>query len=152
MRFIIRGLKPELSVSRFGLANAPRSAAERWALHVVRACESDGDLRTIEEWATVAALSRTSLCESCRLLDIRPHDARDLARFLRAVVNSPRRGLRIESMLDVRDRRTLRKLFERAGLDFKMQPGLVSVTIFLNQQQFVAHHNDGLTALRGLVQ
>ena len=48
----------------------PRSAAERWAGHVLKACDSNGDLKTVGDWASCAGVSATSLCESCHLLGI----------------------------------------------------------------------------------
>ena len=50
----------------------PRTAAERWAAYVVRACESEGDLKTLAEWARFAGVSYSSLRESCRMLGIPP--------------------------------------------------------------------------------
>lgn len=64
-----------------GLHGAPRLIPERWALHVLKVCEADGDLRTLGAWASFAGVSYSSLCESCRLVGIQPLDARDLARF-----------------------------------------------------------------------
>jgi hypothetical protein len=123
----------------------PRSVAERWAMLVVQACRSDGDLKTLADWAAFVGVSYSSLCEACRLVDVRPRDARDLARVLRAIVGSMRDRLDPGLLLDVRDRRTLRTLLKKAGIDVKAG---VSVEGFLNSQQFVAAHNVGLIALR----
>ena len=49
---------------------APRSISERWALYVSKACEADGDLRTLGAWAAFVGLSYSSLCESCRLVGV----------------------------------------------------------------------------------
>ena len=128
----------------------PRSAAQRWALHVFKACESEGDLRTIEDWATFVGVSYTSLCESCRLLGIKPHDARDLARMLRAVLKSAADRCGPEAVLDVSDRRTLLGLLARAGLaDAPL--GTVSAEEFLQRQRFVAAGNEGLQALQSML-
>ena len=128
----------------------PRSAAQRWALHVLKMCESDGDLRTIEDWASFVGVSYTSLCESCRLLGIRPHDARDLSRMLRAVLKSATDRCRPEAVLDISDRRTLIGLLARAGLA-GAPPGTISAEEFLDRQRFVPPDNEGLHALRSMV-
>jgi len=126
----------------------PRSAAERWALHVLRACDSDGDLKTLEDWATFIGVSYSSLCESCRLLGIRPHDARDLLRVLRAILRASAERCRPDVLLDISDRRTLHALFARAGLDAAAPDRTGSVDAFLDGQQFVRRDNEGLTVLR----
>ena len=97
----------------------PGCAAERWALHVLKGCRSSGDVKTLTQWALSAGVSYTSLRESCRLVGIRPHDARDFTRVLRAVINSQGQQCDPEVLLDVSDSRTLATLFERAGLDVR---------------------------------
>lgn len=129
----------------------PRSAAERWALNVMKACESQTDVRTLEDWAACAGLSYSSLCESCRLLRIRPHDARDLARVLRAVMRSARQACPLEVLLDVSDRRTLKSLFGRAGLTYPSENDRVSVDEFLARQRFVPAEHEALTVLKQLL-
>jgi ActR/RegA family two-component response regulator len=129
-----------------------RSAAERWALRVLTACSSEGDLKTLEDWARFVGVSYTSLCESCRLLEIRPHDARDLCRVLRAVLRRSVEQCRPELLLDVSDRRTLAKLLARAGFQFGSSLSSVSAEEFLSSQRFVAARNEGLIELRKLLQ
>jgi CheY-like chemotaxis protein len=129
----------------------PSSAAERWARRVWRVCQSKHDLNTLHRWAMFEGVSDSVLAESCRLLGIRPHDARDLARLLRAITRAPLQQSRIEALLDVCDRRTLKTLFERAGLTLGARIGSVSVGQFLDNQTFVAQDNEGLIGLRALV-
>jgi CheY-like chemotaxis protein len=129
----------------------PRSAAERWALLVFRACQSDGDLKTLEDWATCAGVSYSSLRESCRLLDIRPHTARDLLRVLRAVIRSRLHACPPSVLLDVSDSRTLESLLTRAGILVEAQSGPVAVDHFLNAQRFVSNENEGMRVLRRLL-
>lgn len=129
----------------------PRSAAERWAVYVFKACKSEGDLKTLEDWATFVGVSYSSLCESCRLVGVRPHDARDLARVLRAAIKSRLHRCRPEVLLDVSDRRTLENLLERAGLNPASGADSVSVGQFLECQRFVASDNEGLSVLRKLL-
>ena len=121
----------------------PGSAAERWALHVLKACESTRDLKTIEDWAAYIGVSYSSLRESCHVLDIPPHDARDFMRVLRAVVHSRRHCCTPAVLLDISDRRTLEKLLQRAGLrGDTAETG--SPHRFLRDQNFVSRENAGL--------
>jgi hypothetical protein len=125
---------------------APRSAAERWAALVLQACRSEGDLKTLADWAAFVGVSYSSLCEACRLVEMRPRDARDLVRVLRAIIKSSKEGVDAAVLLDVRDRRTLRTLLNRAGV--AAHEIHVSVDQFLSDQKFVVTNNVGLIALR----
>jgi CheY-like chemotaxis protein len=126
------------------------SAAERWAINVLKACESHSDIRTLDDWAAYVGLSYSSLCESCRLLRIRPHDARDLARMLRAVLRS-RNLSDLAMVLDVSDMRTLKGLLARAGLNTETDGGPVLVEQFLLRQRFVTSDNDALIVLKQML-
>lgn len=126
----------------------PGSAAERWAQHVAKACTSNADLTTLESWAKFVGVSCSSLCESCRLLDIHPRDARDFARWLRALIQAPAHRCSPYVLLDVSDRRTLRNLTERAGL---RQESDVSVDQFLDRQHFIPADHEGVRILRSLL-
>ena len=121
----------------------PGSAAERWALHVLKACESTRDLKTIEDWAAYIGVSYSSLRESCHVLDIPPHDARDFMRALRAVVHSRRHCCTPAVLLDISDRRTLEKLLQRAGLRGDTAEA-ASPHRFLRDQNFISRDNAGL--------
>ena len=132
-------------------ARAPRSVAERWAQKVVKGCEADGDLRTLAAWASVAGLSYSSLCETCRLVGVQPLAARDLTRVLRAVVQSQAHGCRIAELLDVCDRRTLNALMARAAIDPWRRGHEISIGQFLTAQRFVPSGNAGLVMLRSLL-
>jgi ActR/RegA family two-component response regulator len=129
----------------------PGSIADRWARHVLKACESERDLKTLQLWATYAGVSYTSLRESCGLVGIQPHDARDLTRVLRAVIQADRHRCSPDMFLDVSDRRTIEALFERAGLDASSRRSPVSVERFLAAQHFVVGHNAALRVLRRLL-
>jgi ActR/RegA family two-component response regulator len=126
----------------------PRSNAERWAVYAFKACECDGDLKTLEDWASFVGVSYSTLCETCRLVRMRPHDARDLVRLLRAVVKSRREGCRAAVLLDVSDRRTLRMLLTRAGLTEDARGETVSLETLFARQKFVQPDNEALQILR----
>jgi hypothetical protein len=115
---------------------------------VLRGCEAEGDLKTIEDWARCTGVSYTSLCESCRLLAIRPRDARDFVRTLRALIIAHAEGCSPDVLLDVSDRRTLATLLRRAGAGFIRFDRRTPIEQFLLSQQFVSQENIGLRALR----
>jgi CheY-like chemotaxis protein len=129
----------------------PRSTAERWAGHVLKACESEGDLKTVTDWAACAGVSTSSLCESCHLLGIQPRDARDFARILRALIKAAVHHCEAEVLLDVSDRRTLTTLLKRGGIVIRTPSGALSVGEFLRTQHFVSADNEGLSILRTLL-
>ncbi len=128
----------------------PTSTAERWARLVSKACQSEGDLRTLEQWAAFAGVSYSSLCETCRLLNIQPQNARDLSRVLRALVRAPKDTWNVAPLLDVSDGRTLRGILHRAGLD-RPVPIDMSIDRFFDAQRFVDPRNEGLRRLRALL-
>lgn len=146
--------------ARFGLSAAPaqtdspagppRSAAERWALLVLKGCDADGDPKTLDDWASCAGVSYTSLTECCRILSISPHDARDLTRVLRAVRQARVLDCSVEALLNVADRRTLKALMARAGLDDRLDVRDVSVDEVLTRQRFVDRNHEGVRLLQTL--
>lgn len=124
----------------------PASAADRWALYVLKACGSVHDPKTLQEWSRCAGVSYTTLCESCRILGVQPRPARDFARTLRALLRGAVRHCAPEVLLDVSDRRTLRLLTRRAGPVFvAAEPR--SVLQFIHTQGFVEPQNPGVRAL-----
>lgn len=138
------------NVTTATLPTEPGSAAERWAHHVLKACESKADLKTLYKWAKFVGLSYTSLCESCRLVGIRPHDARDFARSLRVVLLSDALDCPADLLLDAADHRTRDALCRRAG--FKNVGQRLSVPEFLQSQDFIRRDNRALGLLRELLQ
>src|SRR5439155_18340596 len=55
----------------------PRSASERWAYRVLKACGAEEDLTTIEQWALAVGASYSAMTEMSRIIGIKPKDARD---------------------------------------------------------------------------
>jgi hypothetical protein len=126
----------------------PGCATERWAGLVLKVREADADPKTLRDWAAFVGMSQSSLCECCRIVDVQPHAARDLARLLRAVSRSSEDGIYPAMLLDVSDRRTLRRLMALAGID-ERQP--VSVDAFLDRQRLIPRTSAALVALRRLI-
>lgn len=126
----------------------PSSTGERWASYVLGACKSEKDPRTLGIWARQVAVSYTTLCESCRLIDVQPRHARDFARVLRLLITPAFDCRQLATFLDISDRRTLWSILQRAGFgDHPPSSPQVPVTTFLENQQFISHENPGLRIL-----
>lgn len=123
------------------------SAAERWAVFVLRGTQAQNDPKTLDQWVPHAHTNYTSLRGASELLGIRPHDARDFMRMLRAAMYSQQESQALEAFLDVHDLRGLRPLFERSGLG-PPRPGVrMSAGEFMQQQRFIPAQNEGFKAL-----
>lgn len=127
----------------------PTSMAERWASYVLGACKSDRDPRTLAIWARQVGVSYTTLCESCRLIDVQPRHARDFTRVLRIILMPEFDFRRLGSFLDISDNRTLDSILQTAGFGHHAtMTNHVSVASFLESQQFIARENPGLVIIR----
>ena len=115
----------------------PKSVAEKWAWLVLRACDTEHDLKTLGEWASLVGTSYSSLTAICRLVGVSPHDSRDFARVLRALIHSSGRLENLGLVLLVSDERTLDHILQRASFDRRRLTGTVSLHEFLDQQRFV---------------
>jgi len=142
---------PDERADTDGASEGSASSAERWAGHVIKGSCSNGDFRTLELWAKHLAVSYSTLCASCRIIGIRPHDARDFARVLRAI----RRCLATRSapaaFLDVNDERTLETLVQKAGVDLRSIPRHSILDEFLHRQRFIAPDNLGFQIVRSIL-
>jgi CheY-like chemotaxis protein len=129
--------------------STPGSMAERWAWLVFKTIHADTDPKTLGSWARAIGVSRSALCECCRLVHLTPHDARDFARLTRAVYRSGQKW-QPETVLDLADARTLRKLLARAGLalNLTLTPTLDE---FFGSQDWIPAGNPGLCALRVII-
>jgi CheY-like chemotaxis protein/AraC-like DNA-binding protein len=143
----------EPSSPRKGLATvenavAAHSSHERLARAILAVRHAPDDPKTLSDWARLVGMSYTSLRTLCRMLDIPPHDARDLARMLRAVEQSRLQHAAPQAFLDTADERTLDSLFARAGLDAAIGAAAHDL---LRTQTFVAAEHPVLKALRALL-
>jgi DNA-binding response OmpR family regulator len=129
----------------------PRTAAERWARYVLKACDAETDPKTLERWSQCVAASYTTLCVNCRIMGIRPLDARDFMRVLRALRRAATHHSPPEVFLDVSDTRTVRMLSLRAGIDLALRVRPSSIDEFLARQLFVSANNQGLGIVREFV-
>ena len=108
---------------------------------ILRGCHSEGDLRTIDAWATFVGTSYSSLGELCRVVGVQPHAARDLMRLLGALIRARKEACPVEQMLDISDRRTLRLMLGRGGLSTSSDAARIRPTEFLEHQQLIDHNH-----------
>jgi len=132
---------------------APRSVAERFVVYVTKVCNSntadaEGDFRTLQEWARRVAVSYSTLCETCALLGLRPRDARDFARVLNALTKAAALDCAPEVLLDVSNRRVLRSLSGRAGVDLEVKPNERAIATFFDLQSFLQQDHEVLRLIR----
>jgi DNA-binding response OmpR family regulator len=127
------------------------SAAERWAFNVIKGCLATDDPKTLKLWADEASVSYTTLRESCALVGIRAHDARNLMRMLRAILHMSVDGSALDTLLDTGDSRTLAQLIETAGFESPADLQAASISDFFCRQRFVARASPALALLRDLV-
>jgi DNA-binding response OmpR family regulator len=113
------------------------SVAERWSVYVLTGCNADRDPNTLDLWARENAVCYSTLCEVCRLNMIRPLAARDFVRVLRALRRAWIARCAPEEFLSVSDRRTLRSLSRRSGVDLDAKADASAIALFLERQEFV---------------
>jgi hypothetical protein len=125
-----------------------RYAAARWATAVVRILDSPEDPNTVSAWSSCVNASSGALRNWCSTVGIGARRSLVFGRMLRAVVLAMDRGTRAENLLNVTDKRTLKKLFELSGLpDPRLPPG---VDDFLDRQTLV-RDPDALAEIRRLL-
>jgi hypothetical protein len=115
----------------------PGSTADRWADVVVRAVVAPGDPKTLDVWGRAVALSRGTLRGYCYAAGVSPKRALDFTRLLRAVVTSEGAQWEPAALVDVADLRTMKRLFERGGLPWRVQPRAPLLEEFLTRQTLV---------------
>jgi hypothetical protein len=125
----------------------PTSVAGRWGWYVLKGCDAASDPSTLELWARESAVSYTTLCEICRLNGIRPIDARDFVRVLRALRAASGSRVAPDIFLAVGDRRTLRSLSLRSGVNLEAKVRTNAVTEFFKAQQFIAPDSGALRSI-----
>jgi hypothetical protein len=115
-------------------------AADRWARAVAGMLDSPSDPKTVAKWAKAIGVSEGALRDWCRVAHCRPKSSLDLARLLRAIVQSREYGWDPFNLLDVANERTMRNLLQRGGL-----PDLLTTDVpftpqgFLSRQHFVTN-------------
>lgn len=129
------------------MADRTQGAAAHFVSLVLRALDSDRDLKTLGVWAKHVGLSDTMLRLACYRAQLKqPHNARDFARVLLAVVRARKHGCDLALLLDIADTRTLGPLLAWAGLTGRTTG--ISVQEFLERQQFIPADHEVLRLLR----
>lgn len=131
--------------------NESASVAERWAGYVMQAAVADVDVHTLEGWAELVGASYTTLAQCCRLVGVKPHDARDLARALFAMIQGARQGCPPAVLLNIADGRTLRTFVNRAGCEFHVLRSRAALQRFFCCQTFAVASNAGVKLLASLL-
>lgn len=115
-------------------------AADRWARAVAGVLDSPVDPKTVAMWGKAIGVSEGALRDWCRVAHCRPKSSLDLARLLRAIVQSQEYGWDPFNLLDVANERTMRNLLERGGLSDLLSTDLpFTPEGFLSKQHFVTN-------------
>jgi CheY-like chemotaxis protein len=138
-------LWPRLPISP--LLRQPGNSAERWAHLVLRACDSECDLPTLDAWRRYVAVSYSALTEASRILGVEAHSARDLMRVLRALFRTDGEVCGIEAELQIADCRTRNRLFEHAGIAHPLAQSRMSPHDYLVVQRFIPSKHPALDSI-----
>jgi hypothetical protein len=115
-------------------------AAYRWAQAVAGILDCPFDPRTVALWGRAIGVSEGTLRDWCRVAQCRPKSSLDLARLLRAVVQSQDQSWDPFNLLDVVNERTLKNLLRRGGLtDLLSSSSPPTPRGLLLQQRFVTN-------------
>lgn len=138
-------------LNRFARAAAPGSAAERWAVLVLKGCGAERDPKTLGRWAEAGGVSCTVLTQTCEMVNVRAHDARDFVRVFRALLRAGAESAPVESLLDVGDSRTLRALLEKSGIGRRSKAQRLTAAEFLRDQRLLPGDNFAVRVLSEMV-
>lgn len=142
---VVAALQRCRETARAGVAS-DGSNAERLRSYVLRALDAEADFRTLGEWARAVGVSRSTLVQACRLMQVPPSQARDFSRFLRLVVLGAG-ACDPATDLNVSDPRTLSRLVRRAGLATYHAGEPLTVTGYLSRQRFLPQDHPVVLAL-----
>jgi hypothetical protein len=109
----------------------------RWAIPVVKIVEAEADPRTLAEWAKCAGVSVGTLRNWCGTAGILPRPSLLFGRVLRATLRHSSALSSPEELLNIVDRRTLRKVLKASSGDGCSLPK--DVETFFERQQFVTN-------------
>ena len=110
-------------------------AGARWAKAVLGIVSFPEDTRTVSEWGRAIGAGEGTVRNWCRMAKLSPKRSLSLARLLRALYLSRSRRWLPEQLLNVVDRRTLKRMLEQGGVDGTTPPTIDS---FLRKQTLIA--------------
>jgi hypothetical protein len=125
----------------------PGTLAGRLARGIVAASTLEIDPKTVRCLARHIGMSTRSFSEMCALLSLKPSDVRDLTRLLRLVAKRNECIGAVEWLLDIADRRTLRRLLSRACVT-RDELCVISKEDFLSRQRLIDTRHPVVQALR----
>lgn len=107
---------------------AASSIATELATMMLQIVQAPADVKTCDDWARLAGVSRAVLFARCERVGVRGKQALDLGRLLRVATHGPSSLVDLDGLLGNRDHRTVTALLARAGLrvaDLRTGPGEV---------------------------
>jgi CheY-like chemotaxis protein len=114
-------------------------ASARWADAVAQVIDAPEDPRTLELWGRYIGASRGSLRNWCRMAGLSPKRSLNVARMIRAITQASPRA-RLEDMVNVMDRRTLRQLLKLGDPSRNASdPIPATVDEFLARQRWISN-------------
>jgi len=130
----------------------PRTPCDRLCNFMVSLITSEHDLKTDGPWARHVGVSLSALRDCCKRLEVGVENARNFGRALRAIYHSGEHWTP-ETVLDIDDRRTLRRFEERSGIDRPLNAGrgdidTPTVAEFFEQQTWLPRDNPMVLALQ----
>jgi DNA-binding response OmpR family regulator len=124
--------------------------AERLAVYIVNMISCEEDPKTTSDWSKHVHASSSTIRECCRLVHVKPLNARDLGRVIRAVYRSGAIWLP-ELVLDCSDVRTLKKMMDCAGLSAQRGIATPSALEVLQRQKWIPQDHSLITAVDSLL-
>lgn len=113
-------------------------SADRLAKAIVLATHSPRDPRTLTQWGQQVGVSRGALRVWCKAADVSARSCLDFLRILRAVVLSSRgKSLKLLSILDVVDQRSLLNLLDRGRIRKAWRTDTPTVEDFIRRQRYL---------------
>ena len=102
-----------------GCQSLPRHhASHRVATAMSLAISAEEDPNTLKKWSQAAGASQATLRSWCFMAHVRPKEALDFTRVLRAIVLNQNFRWDLFEVFDVSDPRTLERLLHRGGVEF----------------------------------
>ena len=131
-------------------STSPPTSAAVGADWILKACDSEGDLRNFAEWAHVTGVSGRRMRDLYKQMNLDPQHVKWFMRMFRALARA--RGYLEDAVAEliVGDPRTLKHVSDDAGLN--VRPAVrVPLEQFLRTQKFVPYEHSLMTALRSLI-
>jgi ActR/RegA family two-component response regulator len=133
----------------------PHAPAERWCNYLINLITSKHDLKTDGPWAKYLGVSLSTLRDCCKRVDVSVEDARNFGRALRAIYRCGDQWTP-ETVLDIDDRRTLKRFEERSGVvrsphDRGRGGPTPTLEEFFERQTWLPRDNPGVLACRALL-